>query len=60
MDDERKSSKAGERAAEGLREATAKDEAKNGAVPLGCGLLQALALMSQMKKLSPAVLPSRV
>ena len=31
MDDERKSSKAGERAAEGLREATAKDEAKNGA-----------------------------
>jgi hypothetical protein len=29
MDDERKSSKAGERAAEGLREATAKDEAKN-------------------------------
>jgi hypothetical protein len=29
MDDERKSSKAGERAAEGLREATAKEEAKN-------------------------------
>ena len=29
MDDERKSSKAGERAAAGLREATAKDEAKN-------------------------------
>src|SRR6476619_1536107 len=29
MDDERKSPKAGERAAEGLREATAKDEAKN-------------------------------
>jgi hypothetical protein len=29
MDDERKSSKAGERAAEGLRKATAKDEAKN-------------------------------
>ena len=28
MDDERKSSKAGERAAEGLREATAKEEAK--------------------------------
>lgn len=31
MNNERKSSKAGERAAEGLREATAKDEAKNGA-----------------------------
>jgi hypothetical protein len=29
MDDERKSSKAGERAAEGLRQATAKEEAKN-------------------------------
>jgi hypothetical protein len=29
MNDERKSSKAGERAAEGLREATAKEEAKN-------------------------------
>src|SRR3954464_785200 len=29
MDDDRKSSKAGERAAEGLREAAAKDEAKN-------------------------------
>jgi hypothetical protein len=29
MDDKRKSSKAGERAAEGLREATAKEEAKN-------------------------------
>jgi hypothetical protein len=29
MDDERKSSKAGERAAQGLREATAKEEAKN-------------------------------
>ena len=29
MNNERKSSKAGERAAEGLREATAKDEAKN-------------------------------
>jgi len=29
MDDERKSSKAGKRAAEGLREATAKEEAKN-------------------------------
>lgn len=29
MDDERKSSKAGERAAEGLREATAWEEAKN-------------------------------
>jgi hypothetical protein len=29
MDDERKSSKAGERAAKGLREATAKEEAKN-------------------------------
>jgi hypothetical protein len=29
MDDELKSSKAGERAAEGLREAAAKDEAKN-------------------------------
>ena len=29
MDDERRSSKAGERAAEGLREATAKEEAKN-------------------------------
>jgi hypothetical protein len=29
MDNERKSSKAGERAAEGLREATAKEEAKN-------------------------------
>ena len=29
MDDERKSPKAGERAAEGLREATAKEEAKN-------------------------------
>ena len=29
MDDERKSAKAGERAAEGLREATAKEEAKN-------------------------------
>lgn len=29
MDDERKSSNAGERAAEGLREATAKEEAKN-------------------------------
>ena len=29
MDDERKSSKAGERAAEGLRDATAKEEAKN-------------------------------
>jgi len=29
MDDERKSSKAGERAAEGLREATAKEESKN-------------------------------
>jgi hypothetical protein len=28
MDDERKSSKAGERAAAGLREATAKEEAK--------------------------------
>jgi len=28
MNNERKSSKAGERAAEGLREATAKDEAK--------------------------------
>ncbi|MBR0810460.1 hypothetical protein JQ544_02925 [Bradyrhizobium diazoefficiens] len=29
MDDKRKSSKAGEQAAEGLREATSKDEAKN-------------------------------
>jgi hypothetical protein len=29
MDDERKSSKGGERAAEGLRKATAKEEAKN-------------------------------
>jgi hypothetical protein len=29
MDDERKSPKAGERAAEGLRKATAKEEAKN-------------------------------
>src|SRR4029079_5131962 len=29
MDDDRKSSKAGKRAAEGLREATAKEEAKN-------------------------------
>ena len=29
MNNERKSSKAGERAAEGLREATAKEEAKN-------------------------------
>ncbi|ULK95538.1 hypothetical protein [Bradyrhizobium sp. I71] len=29
MDDERKSSKAGEQAAEGLREATSRDEAKN-------------------------------
>lgn len=29
MDDQRKSSKAGERAAEGLRDAAAKDEAKN-------------------------------
>jgi hypothetical protein len=29
MDDERKSSKAGEQAAEGLRKATAEDEAKN-------------------------------
>jgi hypothetical protein len=29
MDDERKSSKAGKRAAEGLREATAKEEVKN-------------------------------
>ena len=29
MDDERQSSKAGERAAEGLRESTSKDEAKN-------------------------------
>jgi hypothetical protein len=29
MDDERKASKAGERAAEGLRKATAKEEAKN-------------------------------
>jgi hypothetical protein len=29
MDDERKSSKAGKQAAEGLREATAKEEAKN-------------------------------
>src|SRR5690348_6909311 len=29
MDDERKSSKAGEQAAEGLRKATAKEEAKN-------------------------------
>ena len=29
MDDERKSQKAGERAAEGLRKATAKEEAKN-------------------------------
>ena len=29
MDDERKSSKAGERAAEGLREATSKKEKKN-------------------------------
>jgi hypothetical protein len=29
MDDQRKSSKAGKRAAEGLREATAKEEAKN-------------------------------
>jgi len=29
MDEERKSPKAGERAAEGLREATAKEEAKN-------------------------------
>ena len=29
MDDARKSSKAGERAAEGLREAAAKEEAKN-------------------------------
>jgi len=29
MDDERKSSKAGKRAAEGLREATAEEEAKN-------------------------------
>jgi len=29
MDDKRKSSKAGERAAEGLRESTSKDEAKN-------------------------------
>jgi hypothetical protein len=31
MDDERKSSKAGERAAEGLREATAKDDLAKGA-----------------------------
>ena len=31
MNNERKSSKAGGQAAEGLREATAKDEAKNGA-----------------------------
>ncbi|WP_025033807.1 hypothetical protein [Bradyrhizobium sp. DOA9] len=29
MDDERKSSKAGQQAAQGLREATSKDEAKN-------------------------------
>ena len=29
MDDERKSSKSGKQAAEGLREATAKEEAKN-------------------------------
>ncbi|MBJ7407486.1 MAG: hypothetical protein JHD07_30965 [Bradyrhizobium sp.] len=29
MDDERKSSKAGQQAAEGLREAASKDEAKN-------------------------------
>ncbi|MEY9182165.1 hypothetical protein ABIG06_003770 [Bradyrhizobium sp. USDA 326] len=29
MDDERKSSKAGQQAAEGLREATSRDEAKN-------------------------------
>ena len=54
MDDERKSSKAGERAAEGLREATAKEEAKNES-KTGHDLLRALiasknALKAPMEK----------